>query len=103
MNVFEIINRNYETFLTKPNKYSIFDNGDIIPKNRKCEHTNEAQTRVVWAFSNFVKNSENNNLQKVNYPFVKVFGQNFYQNCLCNTYKFSEKKRSRKRNNVAIE
>ena len=53
--MFEIINRNYETFLTKPNKYSIFDNGDIIPKNRKCEHTNEAQTRMVWAFSNFVR------------------------------------------------
>ena len=43
----------YETILTKPNKYSIFVNGDIIPKNRKCEYTNEAQTRVVWAFSEF--------------------------------------------------
>lgn len=37
------------------NKYFIFINGDSIPKNRKCEHTNEAQTRVVWAFSNFVR------------------------------------------------
>ena len=53
VNMFEIINRKYETFLTKPNKYSIFVNGDIIPKNRKCEYTNEAQTRVVWAFSEF--------------------------------------------------
>ena len=25
-----------------------------MPKNRKCEYTNEAQTRVVWAFFNFV-------------------------------------------------
>ena len=28
-------------------------NGDSIPKNRKCEYTNKAQTRVVWAFSEF--------------------------------------------------
>ena len=27
-----------------------------IPKNRKCECTNEAQTLVVWAFSNFNRN-----------------------------------------------
>ena len=45
----------YETILTKPNKYSIFVNGDIIPKNRKCEYTDEAQTRVVWAFSNLLR------------------------------------------------
>lgn len=44
----------YETILTKQNKYSIFNNGDSIPKNRKYEYTNEAQTRVVWAFSNFI-------------------------------------------------
>mgnify|MGYP004553279065 CR=1 FL=1 len=37
------------------NKSSIFSNGDFIPKNRKCVCTNEAQTRVVWAFSNFVR------------------------------------------------
>ena len=30
-------------------------NGDSIPKNRKYEYTNEAQTLVVWAFSNFVR------------------------------------------------
>lgn len=41
--------------MTKPNKYSIFVNGDIIPKNRKCEYTDEAQTRVVWAFSNLLR------------------------------------------------
>ena len=45
----------YETILTKPNKYSIFVNGDIIPKNRKCEYIDEAQTRVVWAFSNLLR------------------------------------------------
>ena len=38
--------------MTKSNKYSIFDNGDSIPKNRKREYANEAQTLVVWAFSN---------------------------------------------------
>ena len=31
-------------------------NGDSIPKNRKCEYTNKAQTIAVWAFSNFVRN-----------------------------------------------
>ena len=46
----------YETILTKPNKYSIFNNGDSILKNGKCECINEAQTLVVWAFSNFDRN-----------------------------------------------
>ena len=31
-------------------------NGDSIPKNRKCEYTNKAQTIAVWAFYNFVRN-----------------------------------------------
>ena len=46
----------YETILTKPNKYSAFNNGDSILKNGKCECINEAQTLVVWAFSNFDRN-----------------------------------------------
>lgn len=46
----------YETILTKPNKYSVFNNGDSILKNGKCECINEAQTLVVWAFSNFDRN-----------------------------------------------
>lgn len=46
----------YETILTKPNKDSIFNNGDSILKNGKCECINEAQTLVVWAFSNFDRN-----------------------------------------------
>lgn len=29
---------------------------DFIPKSRKYECTNGAQTLVVWAFSNFVEN-----------------------------------------------
>ncbi len=29
---------------------------DFIPKSRKYECTNRAQTLVVWAFSNFVEN-----------------------------------------------
>ena len=37
--------------MTKSNKYSVFDSRDSIPKNRKCECTNEAQTLVVWDFS----------------------------------------------------
>ena len=31
------------------------NSGDFIPKSRKYECTNGAQTRVVWAFSNFVR------------------------------------------------
>ena len=77
VNVFEIINRNYETFLTKPNKYSIFDNGDIIPKNRKCEHTNEAQTRMVWAFSNFVRILRTTICKKSIITFWKFLDRNF--------------------------
>ena len=42
--------------LDKTNKYSIFNCGDFIPKSRKYECTNGAQTLVVWAFSNFVEN-----------------------------------------------
>ena len=42
--------------MTKANKYSIFNSGDIIPKSRKYECTNGAQALVVWAFSNFVEN-----------------------------------------------
>ena len=34
--------KNYD--LIKSNKYSAFSSGDSIPKNRKCECTNEAQT-----------------------------------------------------------
>lgn len=36
----------------------------------------------------FCKNSENNNLKKVNYHFVMGNEQNFSQNCLRNTNKF---------------
>ena len=43
----------FETFLTKSNKYSIVEDGDSISQHRKCEYTNEAQTLVVWAFSKF--------------------------------------------------
>ena len=39
--------------MTKSNQYSTFSSGDFIPKNRKRECANEAQTLVVWAFSNF--------------------------------------------------
>ena len=34
--------KNYD--LTKSNKYSVFNSGDSVPQNRKCECTNEAQT-----------------------------------------------------------
>ena len=42
--------------MTKSNQYSIFSSGDSILKNRKRECANEAQTLVVWAFSNFDRN-----------------------------------------------
>ena len=32
------------------------NNGDFIPKSRKYECTNGAQTLVVWDFPNFVEN-----------------------------------------------
>ena len=61
---------------------------DFIPKSRKYECTNRAQTLVVWAFSNFVVNLRTTISQKVNYHFVMENGQNYSQNCLCNTNKF---------------
>ena len=42
--------------MTKSNQYSTFSSGDSIPKNRKRECANEAQTLVVWAFSNVIQN-----------------------------------------------
>lgn len=38
--------------MTKTNKYSVYNSRDFIPKRRKYECTNGAQTHVVWAFSN---------------------------------------------------
>ena len=34
----------------------MFSSGDSVPKNRKRECAKEAQTLVVWAFSNFDRN-----------------------------------------------
>ena len=42
--------------MTKSNQYSVFSSEDSIPKNRKRDCTNEAQTLVVWAFSNGIQN-----------------------------------------------
>lgn len=42
--------------MIKSNQYSVFSSGDSIPKNRKRECANEAQTLVVWAFSNVIQN-----------------------------------------------
>lgn len=42
--------------MTKSNQYSVFSSGDFISKNRKRECANEAQTLVVWAFSNVIQN-----------------------------------------------
>ena len=42
--------------MTKSNQYSVFSSGDSISKNRKRECANEAQTLVVWAFSNVIQN-----------------------------------------------
>ena len=42
--------------LDKIERIFCINSGDFIPKNRKCECTNGAQTLVVWAFSDFVEN-----------------------------------------------
>ena len=77
--------------MTKSNKYSICDSRESIPRNRKCECTNEAQALVVWAFSNFDRKLENNNFQKANYQFVMFFEGKSSQKHLGNIYKFFEK------------
>ena len=46
--------------LDKIERIFYINSGDFIPKSRKYECTNEAQTRVVWAFSDFCRKSENN-------------------------------------------
>ena len=65
--------------LTKSNKYSIFNNGDSIPKNRKYEYTNEAQTRVVWAFSNFIWTLRTTICKKSIITFWKFLDRNFHK------------------------
>ena len=62
--------------MTKSNKYSTFNNGDSIPQNRKCECTNEAQTLVVWAFSNFDRNLRKSQLSIRNVYWRKKFRRN---------------------------
>ena len=42
--------------LDKIERIFCINSGDFIPKRRKYECTNGAQTLVVWAFSNFVEN-----------------------------------------------
>lgn len=42
--------------LDKIERIFYINSGDFIPKSRKYECTNRAQTLVVWAFSNFVVN-----------------------------------------------
>lgn len=39
--------------LDKIERIFYINSGDFIPKSRKCVCTNEAQTRVVWAFSDY--------------------------------------------------
>lgn len=46
--------------MTKSNQYSVFSSGDSIYKNRKRECANEAQTLVVWGFSNVIQNGMRN-------------------------------------------
>lgn len=48
--------RELQVRFDEKNKCSVFNSGDFIPKSRKYECTNGAQTLVVWAFSNFVEN-----------------------------------------------
>ena len=42
--------------LDKIERIFCINSGDFIPKSRKYECTNGAQTLVVWAFSYFVEN-----------------------------------------------
>ena len=42
--------------LDKIEQIFCINSGDFIPKSRKYECTNGAQTLVVWAFSNFDRN-----------------------------------------------
>ena len=42
--------------LDKIERIFYINSGDFIPKSRKYECTNGAQTLVVWAFSNFDRN-----------------------------------------------
>ena len=42
--------------LDKNEQIFYINSRDFIPKSRKYECTNRAQTLVVWAFSNFVEN-----------------------------------------------
>ena len=42
--------------LDKIERIFCLNSGGFIPKSRKYECTNGAQTLVVWAFSNFVEN-----------------------------------------------
>ena len=42
--------------LDKIERIFYINSGDFIPKSRKYECTNGAQTLVVWAFSNFIEN-----------------------------------------------
>ena len=41
--------------LDKNEQIFCINSGDFIPKSRNYECTNGAQTRVVWALSNFVR------------------------------------------------
>ena len=42
--------------LDKIERIFYINSGDFIPKSRKYECTNGAQTLAVWAFSDFVEN-----------------------------------------------
>lgn len=42
--------------LDKIERIFYINSGDFIPKSRKYECTNGAQTPAVWAFSDFVEN-----------------------------------------------
>ena len=42
--------------LDKIERIFYINSGDFIPKSRKYEWTNGAQTLAVWAFSDFVEN-----------------------------------------------
>ena len=66
-------------------------NGDSIPKNRKCEYTNKAQTITVWAFSNFVGILRTIIYKKSINTFQQVLDRIFHKTVCATLTKFLEK------------
>lgn len=71
--------------LDKIERIFYINSGDFIPKSRKYECTNGAQTLAVWAFSDFVENLRTTISKKL---IIICNGnrQNYSQNCYDHSY-----------------